>query len=462
MRHTIDRAVRGALGDRTVTALIFPKDLQDEKAVEHMPKAMNYNHSGVGLTRARMLPPQADLQRAADALNAGTKIAMLVGAGAMGAEDVLIAIADRLGAGSAKALLGKSVLPDDLPWITGTLGLLGTRASSQMMESCDTLFMIGSNFPYANFLPKEGQAVGVQIDTTPQRIGIRYPMDVNLQGSAIDTLDALLPLLEPKTDGAWREEIAGWRERDANVNATRAEISGQPGHPVNPEDVFVTLSDRLPENCILTSDAGTSTNWAARHIRMRRGMKWSLSGGLATMGSAVPYAIAAKFAFPDRVAIALTGDGAMQMNGINELLTVKRYWKQWADPRIVFYVANNGDLNQVTWEMRIETGVPTFPASQSLPDFPYAEYARMLGFEAVRVERAEDLGAAWDRVLSADRPSLIEVLVDPTISMLPPHITMDQVRSFSSAMLRGDAQEGPVIVQSVKGMIAGLFPTAKE
>jgi len=420
---------------------------------------MNFNHSGVGLTRARMLPPQADLQRAADALNAGTKVAMLVGAGAMGAEELLIAIADRLGAGCAKALLGKSVLPDDLPWVTGTIGLLGTRASSEMMSACDTLFMIGSNFPYANFLPKEGQAVGVQIDTTPQRIGIRYPMDVNLQGSAIDTLEALLPLLEQKTDGAWRERIARWSEREADVNATRAEISA---NPVNPEDVFTTLSDRLPDNCILTSDAGTSTNWAARHLKMRRGMKWSLSGGLATMGSAVPYAIAAKFAFPDRVAIALTGDGAMQMNGINELLTVKRYWKQWADPRIVFYVANNGDLNQVTWEMRIETGVPTFPASQSLPDFPYADYARMLGFEAVRVERPDDLGAAWDRVLSADRPSLIEVLVDPNVSMLPPHITMDQVRSFSSAMLKGDAHEGPVIVQSVKGVIAGLFPTDRS
>jgi len=455
VRHAIDRAVRGALGHRTVTALIFPKDLQDEPAAEKIPKRLNFNHSGIGLSRARLLPPQADLQRAADALNAGTKVAMLVGAGAMGAEDAIEAVADRLGAGCAKALLGKALLPDDLPWVTGTLGLLGTRASSDLMSACDTLLMVGSNFPYANFLPKEGQATGVQIDTAPERIGIRYPMEVNLQGSARDTLEALLPLLEPKTDGAWRERIASWRDREADVDATRAEISG---NPVNPEDVFIALSDRLPDNCIISSDAGTSTNWAARHLKMRRGMKWSLSGGLATMGSAVPYAIAAKFAFPDRVAIALTGDGAMQMNGINELITVTRYWKQWADPRIVFYVANNGDLNQVTWEMRIETGVPTFPASQELPDFPYAEFARMLDFEAVRVERPEDLGAAWDRVLNADRPSLIEVVVDKTISMLPPHISLDQARSFTSAMLKGDAQAAPVMVQSVKGVLAGIVP----
>jgi pyruvate dehydrogenase (quinone) len=453
--HTIDRAVRGALGNRTVTALIFPKDLQDERAVETIPMKMNFNHSGVGFTRARMLPPQADLQRAADVLNAGGKVAMLVGAGALGADDAVIAVADRLGAGCAKALLGKAVLPDDLPWVTGTIGLLGTRASSDMMAHCDTLLMIGSNFPYSQFLPKEGQAAGVQIDTTPTRIGIRYPMEINLQGSARDTLEALLPLLDAKADGTWRAQIAAWRDREADVDATRAEVKA---NPVNPEDVFIALSERLPDRCILTADAGTSTNWAARHLKMRHDMKWSLSGGLATMGSAVPYAIAAKFAFPDRVAIALTGDGAMQMNGINELLTVKRYWRQWSDPRIVFYVANNGDLNQVTWEMRIETGVPTFPASQELPDFPYAEYARMLGFEAVRVDRPEDLGAAWDRVLNADRPSLIEVLVDPNVSMLPPHITFDQVRSLGSALLKGDAHEGPVIAQSVKGVIAGLFP----
>jgi pyruvate dehydrogenase (quinone) len=457
VRHALDRAVRGAIAGRTVTALIVPKDLQEEKAVEKPPHMMNFNASGIGIALGRVLPHDDDLRRAAEVLNAGSKVAMLVGAGALGAEEQVIAVADALQAGCAKALLGKAVLPDDLPWVTGTLGLLGTKASSDMMTSCDTLLMVGTNFPYVQFLPKEGQARGVQIDVSGLRLGTRYPTEVNLQGTARDTLEALLPLLNVKTDTSWRETIVKSRAKAADVNATRAAIAGK---PVNPEDVFVELNRRLPDRAIVTADAGTSTNWSARHLQMRRGMKWSLSGGLATMGSAVPYAIAAKFAFPDRPVIAITGDGAMQMNGLNELITVGRYWKRWSDPRFVVYVANNRDLNQVTWEMRIETGVPKFPESQDLPDFPYAEYARMLGFEGIRVDRPEDLGAAWDAVLAAERPALIEVLVDANISMLPPHIKPEQAKAFAKSMVH-DPDREPAIVQSVKGVLAGVFPTRK-
>ncbi|HEX3464844.1 MAG TPA: thiamine pyrophosphate-requiring protein [Candidatus Elarobacter sp.] len=458
-RHAIDRAVRGAVGSRTVTALIFPKDIQEEDAVEKMPMVMNYNHSSIGLALGRVIPHEADLARAAEVLNAGSKVAMLVGAGAFGAEELVEQVADALQAGCAKALLGKAVLPDDLPWVTGTLGLLGTEASSDMMTECDTLFLIGTNYPYAQFLPKEGQARGVQIDIEPSRLGVRFPTEVNLQGTAADTLRALLPLLDLKTDTAWRERIAKWREKGEHVGAAREEISGIAG--VNPEVVFTELDKRLPENVILSADAGTSTNWSARHLSMRRGMKWSLSGGLATMGSAVPYAIAAKFAFPDRPAIAITGDGAMQMNGMNDLITVLRYWKRWSDPRLVFLVANNRDLNQVTWEMRIETGAPDYPGSQHLPDVSMAEFARMLGFEGIRVERAEDVGSAIDAALRAGRPAVVEVVTDPNISMLPPHIKWEQAKSFTSAMLKHDPEEGPVIVQSVKGVLAGLFPGHK-
>jgi pyruvate dehydrogenase (quinone) len=459
-RHAIDRAVRSAAGARSVTALIFPKDIQEEDAVEKMPSAMNYNHSGVGLSLGRVLPRDEDLRRAADVLNAGTKVAMLVGAGAFGAEDVLLQVADTLQAGCAKALLGKAVLPDDLPWVTGTIGLLGTAASSEMMKQCDTLLMVGTNYPYAQFLPKEGQARGVQIDVDAGRLGVRYPTEVNLQGTAFDTLQALLPLLDRKTDASWRDTIAKSREHAAQVNAAREDITGAAG--VNPEVVFVELDRRLPSNVILSADAGTSTNWSARHLTMKRGMKWSLSGGLATMGSAVPYAIAAKFAFPDRPAIAITGDGAMQMNGMNELITALRYWKRWSDPRLIFVVANNRDLNQVTWEMRIESGAPDFPGSQHLPDVSMAEYARMLGFEGIRVDRAADVGAALDAALRADRPAVVEVLTDPNISMLPPHVTVEQAKSFTSAMLHGDPEEGPVIVQSVKGVLAGIFPHKRD
>jgi pyruvate dehydrogenase (quinone) len=456
VRHCIDRAVRGALGQRTVTALIFPKDVQEEKAVENPPHMMNFNASSTGVALARMIPRDADLQRAADVLNAGERVAMLIGAGAFGAEREVRAVADALQAGCAKALLGKAVLSDELPWVTGTIGLLGTYASSEMMEHCDTLLMVGTNYPYAQFLPKEGQARGVQIDINASRTGVRYPTEVNLQGSAADTLTALLPLLRPKSDTAWREKIVGWRDKSERVNETRAKIQGIDG--INPEDVFVELDKRLPSDCILTADAGTSTNWSARHLTMRDGMKWSLSGSLATMGSAVPYAIAAKFAFPDRVAIAITGDGAMQMNGMNELITVARYWRQWRDPRIVFLVANNRDLNQVTWEMRIETGAPDYPSSQHLPDVSMAQFATMLGFHGVRVERVDDLAAAFDSALAADRPSVVEVVTDPNVSMLPPHIKPEQVKAFASAMAHGDPEEGPVLVQSIKGVLAGIFP----
>lgn len=455
VRHAIDRAVRGALSARTVTALFFPKDLQEEPVVAKPPHKMNFTMSSVGLQLAKLVPHEADLRAAADVLNAGKKVALLIGAGAFGAEAEVTEVADRLQAGCAKALLGKAVLSDEPLWVTGTLGLLGTLASSNMMQECDTLLMIGTNYPYTQFLPKEGQARGVQIDTTGDRIGVHYATEVNLQGDGRSTLRALLPMLEQKTDTAWREQLAKWSDRDERVQKTRATIEGK---PINPEDVFLELNRRLPDRCILTADAGTSTNWAARHLDIRSGMKWSLSGGLATMGSAVPYAIAAKFAFPDRIAIALTGDGAMQMNGMNDLITVKRYWQRWSDPRLIFYVANNRDLNQVTWEMRIESGIPKYDASQSLPDVPYAEFARMLGLVGVRVERPEELGAAWDQVLHADRPAVIEVLVDSEISMLPPHITPELAKSFAHAAIVGDPDEGRMLVQSVKGVIAGLLP----
>jgi pyruvate dehydrogenase (quinone) len=456
MRHAIDRAVRGALGARTVTALIVPKDVQEEKAVAQPPHRMNFNASSTGFAAARLIPHETDLRRAAAVLNAGTKVAMLVGAGAFGAEEELVTVADTLQAGCAKALLGKAVLPDDLPWVTGTLGLLGTRASSDMMSGCDTLLMIGTNYPYAQFLPKEGAARGVQIDVNGARLGIRYATEVNLQGTARDTLAALLPLLHQKTDRAWREKIARRERADDAVTAARAAIEG---NPVNPEDVFLELNRQLPDGAIVTADAGTSTNWAARHLDMRRGMKFSLSGGLATMGSAVPYAIAAKLAFPDRPVIALTGDGAMQMGGINELITIAKYRHRWSDQRLVIFVANNRDLNQVTWEMRIQSGVPKYPGSQDLPDFPYAEYARMVGLAGVRVEKADDLAAAWREVLAADRPAVIEVLTDANISMLPPHVTKEHVTSFTTAMLHDDPDKVPVLVQSVKGVLAGLLPS---
>jgi len=455
MRHIVDRAIRTAKAFRAVTCVIVPKDVQEEPAVPKPPHKHNTAHSSIGYSAPIVVPTQADLQRAADVLNAGSRVAMLVGQGALGAVNEVIAVAETLGAGVAKALLGKAVLADDLPFVTGTLGLLGTRPSSDMMNDCDTLLMVGTCYPYAEFLPQEGHARGVQIDIDARNIGLRFPTEVNLIGDSRETLRALLPLLERKTDRSWRDKIEkGLREWYADEEA-RCHVKGD---AINPQLVFWELSERLPENAILSGDAGTATNWFARNIRMRAGMKSSLSGSLATMGSAVPYAIAAKFAFPERLVVACTGDGAMQMNGNAEMLTVAKYWKRWSDPRLIFLVLNNSDLNQVTWEMRIESGNPKYEPSQNLPHFNYAQYADQVGLNGIRVERSEDVGRAWDRALASDRPVIFDAVVDPNISQLPPHITFEEAHNLFSALAKGDPDEVGVIKESIKSALAGILP----
>jgi pyruvate dehydrogenase (quinone) len=458
LRHLVDRAVRAALGERRVTAIVLPNDLQEE-AYEDPPRAHGTLQSGVGYSRPRVVPREGDLRRAAAILNEGRKVAMLVGAGALGATDAVIAVADRLQAGCAKALLGKAVLPDDLPWVTGAIGILGTEPSYQMMMDCDTLLMVGSGFPYAEFLPKEGAARGIQIDIKPDMLSLRYPMEVNLEGDAADTLEALLPLLDQKADVSWRRTIGEtltqwWR--------TLEERALQPATPVNPQRVVWELSPRLPDNVIITSDSGSCANWYARDIRVRRGMMASLSGGLASMGAAVPYAIAAKFAHPDRPVVALVGDGAMQMNNMAELITAMKYWRQWRDPRLVVCVFNNRDLNQVTWEQRVMEGDPKFDASQDIPDLPYHRFAEMIGMTGLFVDQPDGLGPAWDQALSAERPVLIEVKTDPDVPPLPSHITFQQAVNFSKALAQGDPDEAGVIRQTARQVMSRILPGRDE
>ena len=453
-RHIVDRAMRIAMGLRDVSTIIFPKDLQEEDYSEP-PRKHNTVHSGVGYTAPMVIPRLKDLQRAADVLNNAKRVAMLVGAGAKNATDELIAVADKLQACSAKALLGKEVLPDDLPWVTGTIGLLGTRASSDMMEQCDALLLVGTNFPYAEFLPKDGSVPAVQIDIDPRYIGLRYPTNVNLMGDAADTLQALLPHLQQKDDSSWRESLRKNKDEWYAIEDDRAHQSAD---PINPQYIFWALNKVIPSNAIVTADAGTPTNWMARHIMVRRGMKISLSGNLATMGSAVPYAIAAKFAFPDRCVISLPGDGAMQMNGINELITVHKYWKKWSDPRLIFFVLNNQDLNQVTWEQRILSGAPRNMETQPLPDFPYANFGESLGLKGIRVKSPDQVERAWEEALNADRPVVFEALADGNVATLPPHISREQAMHFLQAVKKGDAEEGGMIKQSIKQMIAGVIP----
>jgi pyruvate dehydrogenase (quinone) len=458
VRHIVDRAVRVAVAERRVAAIILPNDLQEEK-YEEPPRAHGTLHSGVGYAKPVVVPARVDLQRAAEVLNAGRKVALLVGAGALHATDEVIAVADKLQAGAAKALLGKAALPDDLPWVTGSIGLLGTEPSWKLMNECDTLLMVGSGFPYAEFLPKEGQARAVQIDLAPDMLSLRYPMEVNLVGDAAETLRALLPLLQDKTDTAWRDDIAGWM---SSWWRTLEERALQPANPVNPQRVAWELSPRLPANVIVTSDSGSCANWFARDLRMRRGMMASLSGGLASMGAAVPYAIAAKFAHPDRPVVALVGDGAMQMNNMAELITVSKYWKEWADPRWIVCVFNNEDLNQVTWEQRVMEGDPKFDASQQIPDVPYHRFGELIGLRGLYVDDPDRLGAAWEEALASDRPVVLEVKTDPEVPPLPPHITLKQATNFAKALAKGDPREGSVIAGAMRQVLGAILPGHRD
>ena len=455
VRHLIDRAIRIALDQRTVTCVIVPNDLASMEAVAAPPREHGTIHSGIGYSRPTVVPADADLDRAAEILNSGDKVAMLIGAGALAAGTEVIETAELLGAGVAKALLGKAALPDDLPFVTGSIGLLGTKPSWDLMTGCDTFLMVGSSFPYSEFLPAEGQARAVQIDLDGRMLGIRYPMDVNLVGDSTATLRALIPRLKRKEDRSWREKIEG------NVAAwwkLMEERALQEADPLNPQRVFHELSSRLPDDCIIAADSGSAANWYARDIRLRKGMKASLSGTLATMGPGVPYALAAKFAFPDRVAIALVGDGAFQMNGMNELITIAANYRRWADPRLIVLVLHNNDLNQVTWEQRAMEGDPKFEASQRLPDFPYARYAELIGLEGIRVDNPDDVGDAWDRALAADRPCLVEAITDPEVPPLPPHITVEQAHHFMQAVLRGDPDASRLVRQSLRQKLAGVLP----
>jgi pyruvate dehydrogenase (quinone) len=449
VRHLIDRATRIATANSGVSVVVLPKDIQDQDYNEPA-FAHGFTRSGVGYSRPVIVPAAADLQAAADVLNAGEKCAILIGAGARGAAAEVIEASEWLGAGIAKALLGKDVLPDTLPFVTGAIGLLGTEPSWKLMQGCDTLLMIGTGFPWAEFLPKDEKVRAVQIDINPAMLSLRFPADINLHGDAAQTLQALNPLLTRKTDRAWRDSIESqvadwWRKLETRAMAT--------AKPVNPQRVVWEMSPLLPANAIVTSDSGSCANWYARDYRVQQGQSASLSGGLASMGAAVPYAIAAKLAHPERPVIALVGDGAMQMNNMAELITIEKYWRDWPDARLIVCVFNNEDLNEVTWEQRVMEGDPKYEASQTIPNVAYAGFAELIGLRGIFVDDPEGLHDAWRSALNSDRPVVIEVKTDPDVAPLPPHLTIKEARNFLKSMVGGDPSVGHVLVDTARQII---------
>src|ERR1700733_2342703 len=452
--NVLDRAIRTAIAERAPTALIIPADVQELEysAPTHEFKMVP---SSLGTSWPVIAPDDHAVMSAAEVLNSGSKVAILAGQGARGARRELEEVAELLGAGVAKPLLGKDVLSDELPYVTGSIGLLGTRPSYELMRNCDTLLTVGSSFPYTQFLPAFDQARAVQIDIDGKYIGMRYPYEVNLVGDSAATLRALIPQLQRKEDRSWREAIeagvAGWwQTMDAE-----AEVEAD---PINPMLVFRELSGRLPMNAIVAAASGSSANWYARQLRFRGDMRGSLSGNLATMGPGVPYGIGAKFGHPDRPVIVFAGDGAMQMNGLAELITIKHYWERWTDPRLIVAVLHNDDLNQVTWEMRAMEGAPKFTESQTLPDVDYAAFATSLGLQGINVDKPGDVGPAWERALAADRPTLLDVRVDPSVPPIPPHATFEQAKDTAKAILAGDENARSVIVEGINARVRELSP----
>jgi pyruvate dehydrogenase (quinone) len=456
--NVLDRAFRVAMTQHTPTALIIPADVQE---LEYSPPthAFKMVPSSLGIEWPAISPDDAAIKRAAEVLNDGTKVAMLVGQGAREARDELVEVADLLGAGAAKALLGKDVLPDELPWVTGAIGLLGTRPSYELMRDCDALLTVGSSFPYTQFMPEFGQCQAVQIDVDGRMIGMRYPYAINIVADAKSALHALIPQLRRKEDRSWREGIEANVARWWETMDMEAHVSA---HPINPLRLFSELSPQLPDNAIVTADSGSSANWYARNLRFRGNMRGSLSGNLATMGPGVPYAIGAKFAHPQRPVIAFAGDGAMQMNGMAELITIKRYWHEWDDPRLIVAVLHNNDLNQVTWEMRAMAGAPKFVESQALPDVDFAAFAAGLGLNAMSVKDPEELGDAWREALSADRPTVLDVFTDPDMPPIPPHATWDQFKAASAAVLSGDEDRKGFVKVGLKTKAQEFLPHKKS
>ncbi len=445
----IDTAFRTARLRLQPAVVVLPHDVQAMDAVEP-PEEHWVSRSSTIPASAAVTPPEEELRRAAAIINAGERVTLLVGAGATGATDEVLELAARSGAGIVTALRGKDVVPSDVPHHTQHLGLLGSLPSLHQMRRCDTLVMFGTNYPYGEYLPASGSARAIQIDLKPDALGTRYPTESNLWGDAGATLRALNPLVEQTDDLSWQEqvadEMAGWeREMEAQALATYDDGA-------NPRRFFHELNARLPDDVIVTADAGTTVDWYGHHIRLRRGMRGDLSGRLATMMAAMPYAVAAKFAYPDRPVVCTIGDGAFQMLGMNELITVKKYQHLWPNRQLVVLVMHNDDLAQVSWEMRTEDANPVWRAAQDVESMDYAGYAQLLGFRGVRVDDDDEVAAAIDAAFAHDGVTVIDAVVSRNVPPLPAHISAEYAKNTAVSLLKGDPHGVDVVKDSVVAM----------
>lgn len=428
-------ACRTALSRRGVAHINFPVDLQEREGGE--PSKRNIEgHSSDVYAAPPVTPNERQLRNAAQLLNQGKKIAILAGQGALGATDELEQIADALQAPIIKALLGKAAVPDDSPYTTGGIGLLGTRPSQEAMENCDTLLMVGTSFPYIEFLPKPGQARAVQIDTDPARIGLRYPVEVGVVGDSRAALKNLLPLLQRKDrdDGASFLNIAqqGMREwwRLMEQRASDSE------KPMNPQVVAWELDKRLAPNAIISTDSGTIATWFARQIRIRRGQMCSLSGTLASMANGLPYTIAAQVAYPDRQCVAFVGDGGFSML-MAEFATAAKYRLP-----IKVIVVKNNSLGMIKWEQMVFLGNPEYGCELHPIDF--AAFARACGGAGFTVDDPAQCGAVLDQAFATPGPALVEAVVNPFVPPEPPKITFEQASKFAQSLARGEPDRSKI------------------
>lgn len=427
----VDNAMRTAMATQTPTCLIIPHDVQKAEMPDETPHAHGVVPSAAISARPQVISPESQIRDAADVLNAGSKVALLVGRGAAGCADQIAEVVEVLGAGVTTSLLGKPLLDETLPWHTGVMGHLGTTASARLMENCDTLLIIGSNDPWTEFYPSPGQARAVQIDVEPRVLGAKYPIEVAVAGDARQSLSGLLSLLQRSDDRGWEQQVRNWTEQWHRLAAERCD---QTSEKANPEFVVRELSNYLPANARVALDVGSSVYWYARHLRLPPGVPAHVSGYLASMGCALPYGIAAKLDAPDRPVVALVGDGAMQMSGLPELVTLADRWRNWTDPRFVVLVLHNGDLSEVSWEQREMESNPRFDASQTVPSFPYAQYAELLGLAAVRITESGQAADAWKRAFESDRPFVIEAITDPDTPLLPPFVPESKVDGVYDAL----------------------------